>query len=582
MDTAYVQGAKYLWKMPQTDLSAVLALSARYNLSVPVAQTLANRGLIAPELVDAFLFSAFERDVPSGTQMKDLEKAAERILVAIKNKEKILVFGDYDVDGITATSLVMQCLLSLGAVINFYLPNRMRDGYGLSPMLVDKAAANGYRLLITVDNGIAAHAAALRAQELGVDLIITDHHQAHDTLPVAHAIVDPNQPSCAYPCKYLAGVGVAFKVMQQVYACIGRSLPDKVYELLMLGTIADVVPLVDENRFWVRYGLHRTNSNESVAIAVLKQNANLQKPKLTARDVGFGLAPQLNALGRLEDPRQAVGFLLGVERTQVDQVGQLLWNLNQARKEIERVITAEIDAIIARGQIDVSQERCILAASEQWPTGVIGLVASRLVGMYGRPAILLQVSKKGDMAKGSCRSIPACNIFTALQHCAAHLTQFGGHAQAAGLSLPVSHIAAFKSALEEYLAQTLTPFDLQQKLILDAQLSLPDATKKLTTDLELLEPFGNGNEEPLFWCKNVTILQQPQLLKDVHVKCLVFDQGVLKPVVFFNRPELYAPLAERAQTQAPCDMVVQVRENYWSGTVSIELVGLDVCFKEHA
>lgn len=576
MDTSYVQGKKYLWRLPHTDMQAALALASRYNLSVPIAQTMINRGFSSPESIDAFLFSALERDVPSATTMKDLEKAVERIVFAIKNKEKILVFGDYDVDGITATSLVMHCLLPLGASINFYLPSRYKDGYGLSSSVVERASANGYRLIITVDNGIAAYAAAERAQELGIDLIITDHHQAHEKMPPACAIVDPNQSNCSYPCKNLAGVGVAFKIMSHLYEREKLVLPDKVYELLMLGTIADVVPLIDENRFWVRYGLHRTNTHESMAVEVLKQNANLQKPKLTARDIGFGLAPQLNALGRLEDPRQAVGFLLGSDRLQVQQVGDILFNLNQARKDIERVIVAEVEQIIAQGHIDLSRERCILAASKTWPPGVIGLVASRLVATYGRPAILLQISEKGDIAKGSCRSIAACNIFHALQQCGTHLTQFGGHAQAAGLALPVGNIALFKQALEAYLANTLTPFDLQQKLCIDAQLGLSDATKKLIADLELMEPFGNSNEEPIFLCQELMIMQPPQLLKDAHVKCLVFDQGILKPVIFFNRPDLFETLTQYAHEQKTCSMVVQVRENYWSGSVSIELVGLDV------
>jgi single-stranded-DNA-specific exonuclease len=576
MENNFLQGKKYLWITKTIDMQAALGIAARYNLSIPIAQTLVNRGFSATDAIDSFLFSAHDRDVPAATSMKDLEKAVDRIEYAIKKKEKILVFGDYDVDGITATSLMMQSLLPLGADINFYLPHRTRDGYGLSVSIVERAAANGYRLIVTVDNGIAAYGAACRAQELGIDLIITDHHQAHADLPQAYAVVDPNQPACAYPCKNLAGVGVAFKVMSHLYQQRKLALPDKAYELLMLGTIADVVPLVDENRFWVRYGLHRTNSSESLAVNVLKQNANLQKPKLTARDIGFGLAPQLNALGRLEDPRQAVGFLLGADRAQVHQVGQTLFTLNQARKEIERIIVAEIEKEISQGRIDVTQERCIFAASNTWPPGVIGLVASRFVATYGRPTILLHLSADGKIAKGSCRSIPECNIFHALEQCAQHLTQFGGHAQAAGLSLPVEHIAAFKQELEKYLAHTLSPQDLQQKLLLDAQLSFGDATKKLIDDLALLEPFGNGNEEPLFFCKNVTIMQPPQLLKDAHVKCLVFDQGILKPVIFFNRPDLFSLLTSYCHEQKPCDMAVQVRENYWSGTVSIELVGLDV------
>lgn len=573
MTASFTQGSKYLWQLPHADMQESLSIASRYNVSVPIAQTLWQRGLTSKEALDAFLFTSYERDVASPLQMRGMEAAAERILRAVDAKEKILICGDYDVDGITATALMVSGLLGLGAQVNFFLPNRLRDGYGLSATIVERAAKNKYSLIITVDNGITAFEAAAKAQELGVDMVITDHHRSHDTLPSACAILDPNQAGCDYPCKALAGVGVAFKLMGYLYELRGLSMPAKVYELLLLGTIADVVPLVGENRYWVRHCLQQVSQVESMSLSLLKQNAGIDKPTLTSSDIGYWLAPQINALGRLEDPRQAVSFLIGADRTEVKEVGRLLWELNHARKDIEKGVFAEVQAAIEEGKIDLSRENIILAASKSWSPGVIGLVASRLVSTYGRPAILLHVTSHG-IAKGSCRSIPAFNMFNALAGQQSLLEHFGGHSMAAGLSIKLENIAAFKAALEEQIARELTPFDLQQKMVLDAQVLLSDVTKKLVHDLSLLEPFGNQNEEPVFYVRNATLMHEPQLLKDTHVKCKIFSEGVIKPIVFFNRPELFSFFNQLGGRS--CDIACKVHENYWSGNVSVELIGVDV------
>lgn len=256
MSDQTVQGEKYIWKLPTFEQKVVADIAVTYNLSFPIAQTLAMRGLTSSEAIDSFLFSSFERDVAHASLLKDAEHSVDRILAAIKNKEPILVFGDYDVDGITSSAMMMICLLPLGAKINFFLPHRVRDGYGLSTKIVERAAQNKYKVIVTVDNGITAFEPAQRAKELGIDLIITDHHRPHERVPDAFAIVNPNQNDCAYPFKTLAGVGVTFKLLSLLYEKKGLQLPAKSYELLLLGTIADVVPLMGENRFWVRYGLN--------------------------------------------------------------------------------------------------------------------------------------------------------------------------------------------------------------------------------------------------------------------------------------------------------------------------------------
>lgn len=568
------QGHKYLWKLPAVDdTQQMLSIAAAYNISFPIAQTLLTRGFTTKEAIDEYLFSSFEKDVAHPSRLKDAAKAVDRILYAIEHKEKLLIAGDYDVDGVTSSALMMICLMPLGADINFFLPHRVKDGYGLSTKTIDRAADNGYKVVITVDNGITAFEPALRARERGIDLIITDHHKPHAHLPEAYAIVNPHQADCAYPFKVFAGVGVSFKLMALLYEKCGRELPAKAYELLLLGTIADVVPLRGENRFWVRHGLHYVNRVESPSFKVLKQNGNITKPSISATDIGFSIAPQINALGRLEDARQGVRFLIGSDQQEINTVGKVLFELNQARKDIERSIVQAVEAQIIRSGMDMSKEHIIIAADSTWPPGVIGLVASRMVSTYGKPTLLFHRTRDG-LAKGSCRSIPEFNMFEALHTCRDLLHQFGGHAQAAGLSLPEDNIPLLKERLEVLIASQLTEFDLKQKLVVDAELLLADATKKLIADMHHLEPFGNENKQPLFYVKDLVLVQKPVLLKDAHVKCSVFSQGVIKPVMFFNRPELYPLLNELGEQS--CDMVVQVMENHWNGKVNIELQGLDI------
>jgi single-stranded-DNA-specific exonuclease len=519
------------------------------------------------------LFTSFDKDVAHPSLMKDASRAVERVLAAIEKGEKILIFGDYDVDGITSCALMMQCLLPLGAVINFHVPHRLRDGYGLSEKVVQRAADNGYKIIITVDNGTTAFGPAALAKKLGIDLIITDHHQPYAELPEAFAIVNPHQIQCAYPFKTLAGVGVTFKFLSLLYELKQLPLPAKAYELLLLGTVADVVPLLGENRHWVRHGLHMVNQEQSLAMRVLKTNGNVQAPQLSSLDIGFSIAPQINALGRLEDGRQGVKFLIGSDIQEVEQVGKVLLELNQARKEIERSIVAGLVADVDAGRINVVQDRVIVASSTQWPPGVIGLVASRMVGAYARPTILLHIGSDG-IAKGSARSIVEFNLFGALQKSSDLLERFGGHAHAAGLAIKVENIPKLKERLEQIANEELKPDDLLPKIKLDATVQLAEITKKFADDLAYLQPFGAQNPQPLYHIPRVSLVQKPQLLKDLHVKGTVFSDGVLKPVIFFNRPDLY-PILVALGTDS-FDIAAQISENHWNGRVNIELVGQDI------
>lgn len=569
----YVQGHKYLWKLPYTDMQAVLSIASKYSLSLPIAQTLCARGFTTPAAIDAFLFSSLEKDVHHPALMKDAQKAVDRIIYAIEHEQKILICGDYDVDGVTSSAMMLACLLPLKAQVNFFLPHRVKDGYGLSAKTVERAAANNYKLIITVDNGITAFDAATCAKKLGVDLIITDHHRAHAHVPDAFAIVNPNQDSCGYPFKKFAGVGVSFKLLSLLYEQKKLPLPHKVYELLLLGTIADVVPLTGENRFWVRHGLHYINQYESLAFKVLKQNGKITKDIIYSTDIGFSIAPQINALGRLNDARDGVTFLLAQNESAVKTIGNVLFELNEARKEIERSIFQDVVQQIASNNIDPTKENIIMAASGSWPPGVIGLVASRLVGAYGKPTLLFHINKE-NIAKGSCRSIPEFNMFDALTLQKDLLISFGGHSQAAGLALTTHNMPILKENLEAMVACKLTPEDLTQKIVLDAQATMSDLTSKFILDMRHLEPFGHENKQPTFFFKDVCMIQPPQLLKGAHVKCTIFADGVVKPLIFFNRPELFELLCHNQQKSI--HVAAQVVENHWNGKVSIELCGIDV------
>ncbi len=568
-----IQGTKYRWKLKTPDEDLINAISKKHNLSKPVAHILFSRGYHDHDQIRSFLFSSYEQDVANPALLKGASIAAARIVKAIEKNEKILIFGDYDVDGVTSSGVLMLSMLPLKANINFFLPNRKRDGYGLSSRIVKKAAEHGYSLIITVDNGITAFQPAQDAHDLGIDLIITDHHRPHGQIPTALAIVNPQQDDCTYPFKHFAGVGVIFKLVCLIYEQLGLTLPDKIYELLMLGTVADVVPLLGENRFWVRHALAKSNKQRSFALSVLAQNTQLTKETLNSTDIGFMITPQINALGRLDDPRDAVKFLISSEYSEVERIGIILKKMNDDRKKIERTIYESIEEAITSKQINLDVENTIVAGNKEWQAGVIGLVAGKLMHNFGRPTLLFHLTDEG-IAKGSCRSIPEFNIFNALETCKDILISFGGHSFAAGLSLKQEHIPELKRRMEKAIAEQLTPQELQPKIELDAYLELPEINNRFMNDLSYLEPFGHKNSQPTFWLKNVTILKQPQILKERHVKCSIFSEGVIKQVIFFNRPELYSIL--NALEGQPFHLAGQVLKNEWEGVTRIELQGLDI------
>ncbi|MFC1854397.1 single-stranded-DNA-specific exonuclease RecJ [Candidatus Dependentiae bacterium] len=572
-----IRGARFSWLCPAEDKKQSLKLANETNLSLPIASVFKNRNLCSADEIKSFLFSSFSRDVASPHLMQDSQKAVERIETAIKNDEKILVFGDYDVDGITATSIALMCLKPLGANINYLLPNRRRDGYGISSKVVQKAHDANFSLIITVDNGITGHKAAEVAKKLGVDLIITDHHKPSDTLPTACAVVDPHRVDCQYPNKELCGAGVIFKIMSMLYENRNLPIPHKCYEILALGTIGDVVPLVHENRYWVREGLSNINQNMSPQICALAMNNKYSKSVLKSQDIAFGIVPQINALGRMDDPRDAVKFLLSSDQDKIQKIANKLGQLNEERKEAEGEIFESIEQDIIDKKINIEKEHVIFVCNKDWSTGLVGLVAGKLSNKYGRPAFVLHITKDG-IAKGSCRSIEEFDVFNALSKNRDILTSFGGHKCAGGLSLPVDKLDELKKRLESQVSEKLSLEDLRPKIQIDAGLELNDANNKLMRDLELMEPFGNQNPVPTFIIKEASLVKPPQVLKKKHVKCMFFSNGVVKPAIFFNRPDLIEFLT--LYESKKFNIAAQVTQNEWRGNKTIELLGLDIALNK--
>jgi single-stranded-DNA-specific exonuclease len=566
-----VQGLKFRWNLHECPREAVADLAAANYITMPIAHALFARGYTSTELLRQLLAPDSSVHIASPKLLKSCDVAVARILKAIENDEKILVFGDYDVDGITSVSLMLLALLPLNAKINFFLPVRKKHGYGLSVYAVEQAHKNGYKLIITVDNGISAFPAAERAQELGIDLIITDHHKAHDHLPPAYCIVNPQQSDCAFPHKNLAGVGVIFKVISLLYEQLEKPLPAKIYELLMLGTIADVVPLIHENRHWVLHGLNIVNKQKSEAISTLAENAGLTKERIGARDVGFMLTPQINALGRLDDPRDAVKFLISSDSEHVRAIGEILKNINEERKTIERGMFEEIESVVKKN-LNLPQEYLIMAGHNHWPAGVIGLVAGRCTHAYGKPTFLFHLTDDG-IAKGSCRSVKGLDLFKVLDKNKDLLLTFGGHSAAAGLSLKQTDLPELKKRLIATISELVKLEELRPQVLVDATLEFSDIGQNLVKDLLRLEPFGIGNEEPVFVVENLTQVKPPRLMKDKHIKITAFSQGIVKPIIFFNRPELYDIFTNLGEKTF--SVVGTITQNEWNDTISTEIIGID-------
>jgi len=537
------------------------------------ARLLVRRGFRDPESARTFLEGGPET-LHDPLLMKGMRGAAERIRLAKERGERIRIFGDYDADGVSATALASLALRELGAVFDHAVPHRTLEGYGLSVQAVEAAAAAGVRLILTVDNGIAAVEAVARAGELGIDVVVTDHHEPPPRLPEACAIVNPKQPGCPYPFKGLAGVGVAFKL---AHALLGR-LPLEWTELAALGTIADLMPLIDENRFLVRHGLGRMRRTDRPGLRALLAACGVDPEKLNADAVAFGLAPRINAAGRLGSADPAIRLLLTRDEAEAAACAAELDALNRERQKLVEAMVREADAlwtdkVRAAEAAGKTAPRVLVAASEGWSVGVAGIVASKLIERYYRPAFVFAVDPETGAAKGSARSIPGFDLHAALTACADLLDHYGGHQAAAGMTLPADRLPELEARLEGLAAAWLTEEDYIRRLEIDLVCDASEATLEAAEQLRLLEPYGCGNPRPVLLVADVPVRSARAIGKDGrHLQ--IAPQGPYDgfEAVGFGLGDWAARLTETARV----DLVGELGVNEWNGRRKAQLVLRDL------
>jgi single-stranded-DNA-specific exonuclease len=516
-------------------------LAVQLGISHTYATLLANRGFTSSGDVQDFLEPSLDRLLDAFT-MRDMDLAAARIWKAIDQREAILVYGDYDVDGITATTLLTAALTKLGGKVSYFIPDRIRDGYGFSVRGVDVAKKRRIRLVVTADCGITATAEVKLAKQHGIDVIVTDHHEPLGVLPEADAVLNPKRRDCPYEFKELAGVGVVLKLVQGLAQYRPGSLPaDFVYEhldLVALGTIADVVPLRGENRIFAKLGLDRICHSAKPGIIALKEVAGLRAKRVESGHVAYILAPRINAAGRLGNAESGVRLLLSTDPGEALTIAESLEEDNTMRKKIDEATLEEaLDQLQGLGP---ELPPAIVLWSDRWHPGVLGIVASRLMERYHRPTILIAADH--DEGKGSGRSIPGFDVCRALQECREHLIGFGGHSYAAGLTIRSEHLQAFREQLCGVVAARLTADDYVPKLSIDGPLRLEECNEALVQFLDRLSPFGIGNTEPLFVAENIQIAGAPMVVSRNHLKLNVRQNGRELECIGFGMGHLAAPI----------------------------------------
>ncbi|HZT77769.1 MAG TPA: single-stranded-DNA-specific exonuclease RecJ [Vicinamibacterales bacterium] len=561
------------WDLTSCDEAAAAALAAAIGIEAPVARLLCQRGISDPEAASRFLHPSLDH-LHDPLRLADMGVAVERILAAIARKEKIAIHGDYDVDGITSTVILRRALELLGADVGHFIPERLKDGYGLQPAAIERLHADGVALVISVDCGIRGADAARRARELGVDLIITDHHEPDTELPPALAVINPKRHDCEYPDKYLAGVGVALKLVQALCRRADREklLPGFI-KVAAIGTLADVVPLVGENRVIAKLGLDMLSKGpHKVGLRSLLDICGLTGKQIDSYHISFMLAPRVNAAGRMSTPDIATRLLLAADEAMAEEVRQLAMQLdgeNIRRQEEEADIVAAAKKI-AQTDPDIGAQSVLVVAGEGWHRGVIGIVASKLVDAFHRPAIVLSI--EDGVAHGSCRSIAKFDMLAALERCASLFIRFGGHKQAAGLALEASRIKELRAAVNAVADEVLGPEDLMPRLRIDADLTFRGITGGVAAGIASLAPFGAGNPRPVFAARHVEVIDGPRVLKERHLKMALKQDGRIFRAIAWRA-------AERAEaitgSRSALDVAFSLEQNQYNGETYTELTLAD-------
>jgi single-stranded-DNA-specific exonuclease len=515
-----------LWHHLPCNDDQTAALAAALNVHPTVARLLCLRGMADPELAERFLYPTLDH-LHDPFKLADMDRAVARLEQALAQRQRIAIHGDYDVDGITSTVILRRALEMLGGDVVHFIPERLRDGYGLQPAAIDRLHAEGVQLIVSVDCGIRGADAARRARELGVDLIITDHHEPDATLPDALAVINPKRHDCTYPDKNLAGVGVALKLVQALCQRADRTkwLPAFV-KIAAIGTLADVVPLVGENRVIARLGLASLSRGpHTIGLKSLLDAAGLSGKTIDSYQVGFILAPRVNAAGRMSTPDIATRLLLATGEAMGDEARGLAQQLNDEnfrRQQEEADLVTQAKKAIETDPA-VGAHNVLVVGGAGWHRGVIGIAASKLVDAYHKPSIVLSVD--GDIAHGSCRSIPDFDMLGALERCADLFVRFGGHKQAAGLTMEAARVPEFRARINAYADDVLEPDQLRPRLRIDGQLSLKAINHELMRGLDSMGPFGLSNPRPIFHASPVEVVEGPRTLKERHLKMTFCQDG---------------------------------------------------------
>ena len=555
------------WQIYEIDVDKVEELKEKYKLNDLLATILVNRGITSEEKIRQFL-EPTRQDFYNPYLMKDMEIAVERIVKAIENQEKVIIYGDYDVDGITSTTVLKKFLKDLGLEVSYYIPNRLNEGYGLNNTAIEKIVNEGYSLMITVDCGISAIEEIDYANSLGLETIITDHHEPGEVLPKALAVVDNKRKDSTYPFRDLAGVGVAFKLCQAIGIKLG--LKEEAYlkylDIVCVGTISDIVPLVDENRVITKLGLLLVKQTKNMGLKSIINSSGYSK--IDSNTISFGVAPRINACGRMGKAEEALELLLSTDIYKVNELTKKLNEHNKERQEIEKAIYESAVEKIEKNHLD--RNRTIVVGGEDWHHGVIGIVSSKITDMYFKPSILLSFEEDGT-GKGSGRSIPGFDLHQALTKCQDTLEKFGGHSMAVGVTIRKENLEEFIKEFEK-VAEEEKIEDIVPILNVDAKIELNSVDKDVIESLKALEPFGEANKMPIFAFKNLRIDSIRALSEGKHLKLTLKEDNRIINAIGFNMGEL----AEEYRIGDKIDVAGVLEINTFNGVDNLQINIKDV------
>ncbi|WP_302614682.1 single-stranded-DNA-specific exonuclease RecJ [uncultured Duncaniella sp.] len=557
--------------LTSTEQEAESRLAQRYSGTPPISELLAERGISTVQEAERFFHHSL-KDLHDPFMMSGMDRAVNRLNRAMGGKEKIMVYGDYDVDGTTAVALVYKYLRNYYSNIEYYIPTRTEDGYGISRATIDMAAENGVTLFIILDCGIKATDEVAYARTLGIDFIICDHHVADEVLPPAAAILNPKLEDSTYPCPHLSGCGVGYKLMQAF--AISNSLPmgdlEGMLDLVAVSIAADIVPMVGENRILTYFGLKRLNSNPNMGLRAIIRTCGLSGKEITISDVIFKIGPRINASGRMQSGKEAVDLLVSRDSADAFARAKEIDGYNQDRKELDKQITEEANTILEERDVSHSRKKSIVIYNKNWHKGIIGIVASRLTELYYKPTVVL--THANGLATGSSRSVQGFDVYSAVESTRDLLENFGGHTYAVGLSLKEENIPEFTRRFEEYVNANIRTDQLTPLLDIDAYLTFSEITPEFLTLLRKFNPFGPGNTKPIFCTRRVTDFGTSKLVGKLgeHIKLEVVDDtsGKVFNGIAFNSAEFF----DHIHSGKPFDICYTIEENKRKGSQSVQFL----------